>query len=63
MFTDINVSSDLNAQFNDSLQKEGCELGIGFAVNVLQVTYAASTCLRMKITNLTFRLQHGPSTM
>jgi hypothetical protein len=37
MFTDINVSSDLNAQFNDSLQKEGCELGIGFSVNVLQV--------------------------
>ncbi|XP_059479190.1 cullin-2 [Neocloeon triangulifer] len=36
MFTDINVSSDLNAQFNDSLQKDGYELGIGFSVNVLQ---------------------------
>jgi hypothetical protein len=43
MFTDINVSSDLNAQFNDSLQKEGCELGIGFSVNVLQVVQKLTT--------------------
>ncbi|XP_065334574.1 cullin-2 [Cloeon dipterum] len=36
MFTDINVSSDLNAQFLISLSKAGDVLGINFSVNVLQ---------------------------
>lgn len=34
MFTDINVSGDLNSKFHDFLKAENTDAGIGFSIHV-----------------------------
>ncbi|XP_077299793.1 cullin 2 [Arctopsyche grandis] len=36
MFTDINVSGDLNSKFQDYLKAENADAGVGFSIHVLQ---------------------------
>lgn len=36
MFTDMSVSTDLNAKFQTYLKQEGVDLGVNFSVYVLQ---------------------------
>jgi len=37
MFTDVNLSSDLNSKFADFVRNDGTDLGLTFSIMVLQV--------------------------
>ena len=41
MFTDVNLSNDLNGKFAEYVKSHGTDLGLTFSIMVLQVTAAA----------------------